>query len=579
MKKYLLTVLSVVFSITLMGQDPFVINNLRYTVMNGNEVKVSAKDQHGNAINSSATNIVIPETVTNGNNTYTVTEIADDGFKQLHSLQEITIPRTCRSIGNYAFASCSALEGMHIPNPDCSLGTHVFQNCHNLSFINLPTNLETIPEHLLENCIKLRSIVIPENVTSIGSQAFGQAHDAQIVFLGCGDNGNITIATDAFSNNQRDNVEFFCIETYEDNTRSVQFVNAQGGGEILLPSDFNNATLFGVQLEKLYVPCGMETYYAQGLFEDPQTSLNKINEGELCLAVTQRNGNFCLPETWRGYDKWIVDNTNDEWTEYDGVAYPSGESDTYEDKEAWLKNNPDDPDDDRYPNFMPRDPMDPFIIKHTVTLKHRRDIYAFTSVNNGILVIDATGGDKDGQLVERDSAYFDNNTTLYVEYTMDGNNIVKSYPITTTTDITSLLDNSIYIGETKDDYKTEHIFNNNDSIYIRDTKTRYLLSLKKSNGVYVFSRVADRDYYRIDNGVIYYYGEANPVSAVINNLTGNPNDNNGFFEESEDYICHKIQYGQNNANTTYAHIDLSGNVTLRGTDYTYGHVRMQQNLS
>jgi hypothetical protein len=585
MKKYLLTVLSVVFSITLMGQDPFVINNLRYTVMNGNEVKVSAKDQHGNAINSSATNIVIPETVTNGNNTYTVTEIADDGFKQLHSLQEITIPRTCRSIGNYAFASCSALEGMHIPNPDCSLGTHVFQNCHNLSFINLPTNLETIPEHLLENCIKLRSIVIPENVTSIGSQAFGQAHDAQIVFLGCGDNGNITIATDAFSNNQRDNVEFFCIETYEDNTRSVQFVNAQGGGEILLPSDFNNATLFGVQLEKLYVPCGMETYYAQGLFEDPQTSLNKINEGELCLAVTQRNGNFCLPETWRGYDKWIVDNTNDEWTEYDGVAYPSGESDTYEDKEAWLKNNPDDPDDDRYPNFMPRDPMDPFIIKHTVTLKHRRDIYAFTSVNNGILVIDATGGDKDGQLVERDSAFFDNNIILDIEYTMDGNNIVKTYPITTTTDISSLLNNPT-TGETEGDYRIEHIFNNNDNIYIRDTKTRYLLSLEKSGEDYVFSEVVDRDYYRIDNNnntsTIYYYGYGgeDPVSAVIDYLTTVPNGD-GFSKEVVDgrtLIKHQFTYNGNHPAT--AIIDGStGDVTLRGTDYTYGHVRMHQNLA
>ena len=163
---------------------------------------------------------------------------------------------------------------------------------------------------------------------------------------------------------------------------------------------------------------------------------------------------------------------------------------------------------------MPRDPMDPFIINHTVTLKHRRDIYAFTSVNDGILVIDATGGDKDGQLVERDSAYFDNNTTLYVEYTMNGNNIVKSYPTTTTTDITSLL-NSPSIGATIDNYKTERIYNNNDSIYIRDTKTRYLLSLKKSDGVYVFSRVADRDYYEVDDGVIYYYGEANTVSSII----------------------------------------------------------------
>jgi hypothetical protein len=604
MKKYLLTVLSVVFSITLMGQtfdDPNL--NLRYTVISTGistgKVEVRLKDQNG-----TNTNIVIPDSVTNGSNTYAVTKIANNGFHQVNGLQKVTIPNTvttigdnafsnngsltvvnmgnnvesignnafqschalktfyipstCTSIGNYAFANCGALEGMHIPNPGCSLGTYVFQNCHNLSFINLPANLTTIPEGLLENCdSKLRSIVIPENVTLIESKAFGQTHSANIIFLGCGveESKEITVKSDAFANSHDDFIEFFCTDATTDAganaPRSVRLniVNVNQWNTVT-PS-----TLFGNNLEGFQVPCGMEAHYAMSIYGNASQTSN-INEGISCIAVSQQHGNFCDPATWRGYNNWTSRST------YESAA----------NKETWLATN-------GYPNFMPRDPMDPFIINHTVTLKHRRDIYAFTSVNNGILVIDATGGDKDGQLVERDSAYFDNNTTLYVEYTMDGNNIVKSYPITTTTDITSLLDNSIYIGETKDEYKTEHIFNNNDSIYIRDTKTRYLLSLKKSNGVYVFSRVADRDYYRIDNGVIYYYGEANPVSAVINNLTGNPNDNNGFFEESEDYICHKIQYGQNNANTTYAHIDLSGNVTLRGTDYTYGHVRMQQNLS
>lgn len=607
MKKYLLTVLSVVFSITLMGQpfdDPNNLN-LRYTVISEGKVEVSLKDQNG-----TNTNIVIPATVTYENTTYTVTKIADNGFHQVNGLQKVTIPNTvttigdnafsnngsltvvnmgnnvesignyafqschnlktfyipstCTSIGNYAFANCGALEGMHIPNPGCSLGTYVFQNCHNLSFINLPANLTTIPEGLLENCdSKLRSIVIPENVTLIESNAFAQVHDAHIIFLGCGDitNREITVKSNAFANSHDDFIEFFCTDATTDAganaPRSVRLniVNVNQWNTVT-PS-----TLFGNNLEGFQVPCGMEAYYAMSIYNDAEETDN-INAGISCIAVSQQHGDFCLPETWRGYGNWINSD--------DADGYPI--EGTYEAKEDWL-------DDNGYPNFMPRDPMDPFIIKHTVTLKHRRDIYAFTSVNNGILVIDATGGDKDGQLVERDSAYFDNNTTLYVEYSMNGNNIVKSYPITTTTDISSLLDDPIETGETEGDYRIEHIFNNNGNIYIRDTKTRYLLSLEKSGEDYVFSGVVDKDYYKVDDGVIYYYGEANPVSAVINNLTGNPNDNDGFFEESEDYICHKIHYGQNNADTTHTHIDLSGNVTLRGTDYTYGHVRMHKNLS
>lgn len=612
MKKYLLTVLSVIFSITLMGQT-FESNNLRYTVISEGKVKVSAKNQWGGALSDNATK-VIPATVTNTDNntttTYTVTEIANQGFSQLNNLQEVTIPNTvitigdsafynngkltvvnmgnnvksigncafqychklktfyipntCTSIGDKAFAGCGVLEGMHIPNPDCQLGKYIFQDCHNLSFINLPTNLTTIPEGLLMNCdSKLRSIVIPEKVTLIESNAFAQTHSANIIFLGCGDaNKEITVKADAFTNSHDDFIEFFCTDEITDGENSAPRSVRLNIVQVVQWGNTTNATpstLFGNNLEGFQVPCGMEAYYAMSIYNNASQTSN-INEGDLCIAVSQRNGDFCLPETWRGYDNWITT---------DGANYPK--NGTLAEKETWLAAND-------YPNFMPREPMDPFIINNTVTLKHRRDIYAFTSVNNGILVIDATGGDKDGQLVERDSAYFDNNTTLYVEYTMDGNNIVKSYPTTTTTDISSLL-NDPNIGDTKDDYKTEHIFNNNDSIYIRDTKTRYLLSLKKSDGVYVFSRVADRDYYKVDDGVIYYYGEANPVSAVINNLTGNPNDNDGFFEESEDYICHKIHYGQNNADTTHAHIDLSGNVTLRGTVYTYGHVRMHQNLS
>ena len=607
MKKYLLTVLSVVFSITLMGQttfdDPNNLN-LRYTVISTGKVEVRLKDQNG-----TNTNIVIPATVTNGGNTYTVTKIANNGFHQVNGLQKVTIPNTvitigdnafsnngnltvvnmgnnvesignnafqschalktfyipstCRSIGNYAFANCGALEGMHIPNPDCQLGTYVFQNCHELSFINLPTNLTTIPEGLLVNCDrKLRSIVIPENVTLIESNAFGQTHSAHIIFLGCGDaNKEITVKSDAFANSHDDFIEFFCTDAKTDQNatapRSVRLniVNVNQW------STATPSTLFGNNLEGFQVPCGMEAYYAMSIYGNASQTSN-INEGISCIAVSQQHGDFCLPETWRGYNEWKNST--------DGSSYPS--EGTYEAKEDWL-------DDNGYPNFMPRDPMDPFIIKHTVTLKHRRDIYAFTSINNGILVIDATGGDKDGQLVERDSAYFDNNTTLYVEYTMDGNNIVKSYPTTTTTDISSLLDNSIYIGETKDDYKTEHIFNNNNNIYIRDTKTRYLLSLEKLGEDYVFREVVDKDYYKVDDGVIYYYGGANSVSSTIASLTTTP-DANGFFKEGNvDYICHKIYYGQIIGDTSHAHIKLSGNVTLRGTDYTYGHVRMHQNLS
>ena len=674
MKKYLLTVLSVVFSITLMGQqnsfdDPNL--PLRYTVISTGEVEVSARDQN-------ATNIVIPATVTNGNNTYTVTKIANNGFQQLNNLQEVTIPNTvttigeyafqstgnnptefvvnmgsgvvtiganafkncqklkyiripnsctsigesafenagnsdngnnnhefvvnmgsgvvtiganafkncqwlkhiripksCTSIGASAFANCERLVEMHIPNPNCTLGESAFARCRNLQAITLPNNITEIPNSLLENGgNNIREIIIPESVTSIGSQAFGQVHNAQIIFLGCGYNGNIKMADNAFSNNQGDNVEFFCIETYNGGTRSVQFVNANNQ-----PITFSTvSTLFGTQLDKLYVPCGMEYVYAQSLFGNTEsTSLAKINEGELCLAVTRQTGNFCDPKTWRGYEGWINGAI--------AAGYPS--EGTLAEKEAWLKNDINNPNDDLWPNFVPRKPMQPFVISynsingmrapHEVTLKHRRDIYPFNSVNNGILIIDATGDENHyGQLIERDSVLFDANITLKVTYEIENHDgaiyLIKDYPVKESTDITSLLNVNETTVTTVGDYKKERG-------YIRDTKTRYLLTITQSNNTVIEE---DTDYYEIDNSTntIHYYGANGPYSKNnINQLPTTPSgtDANGFYSDDEGYIKHKITY---NGNETIVTIDRNtGDVTLRGTDYTYGHVRMHQNLA
>lgn len=625
MKKYLLTVLSVVFSITLMGQqNPFTIGSLTYTIIpETNNVKVKKKQDE----NLNSVHVVIPDSVTNGSNTYyTVTEIENQAFQHSSDMLGVTIPNTVTTIGEYAFEnagnnkaefvvnmgsgvvtiktnafhncqklkhiriprSCTSIEAkafedcqslveMHIPNPTCTLGAYAFAKCRNLQAVTLPNNITSIPAGLLMNCDNnLREIIIPESVTSIGSEAFGQVHDAQIIFLGCGDNnGNITIADNAFSNNERDNVEFFCTEIYGtgNNTRSVQFVNAQGGAIIHLPS-----TLFGTQYNKLYVPCGMENVYAKGLFGNTEsTSLDKINEGKLCLAVTRKSGDFCDPETWRGYDSWI--NTPE------ANGFPSGG--TIAAKEAWLRTDPDGVDGplkDRWPNFVPRNPMQPFIISydktqggtspHEVTLRHRRDIYPFNSVNNGIMIIDATGGaHNNGQLIERDSVLFNENITLNVTYEIKKYNntiyLIKDYPIKDSTNITSLLNENENENQTTTvgDYKKE-------DIYIRDTKTRYLLSIThtQSNDTYNVV-VEDRDYYRIHGGSIHYYGVAPSLSSPIASLTTDP-DNNGFYQESgSTLIKHKINQ------TATATINSDGDVTLRGTDYTYGHVRMHQNLA
>ncbi len=56
----------------------------------------------------------IPETVTHGGVTYTVTSIGNEAFKDNTSLTDVTIPSTITSIGESAFAGCSNLKSITV---------------------------------------------------------------------------------------------------------------------------------------------------------------------------------------------------------------------------------------------------------------------------------------------------------------------------------------------------------------------------------------------------------------------------------------------------------------------------------
>ena len=66
--------------------------------------------------------IVIPETITVGGVTYTVTGLEDYCFATSSELTSITIPNTVTSIGERCFMSCSALTSVTLSNSMRSLG-------------------------------------------------------------------------------------------------------------------------------------------------------------------------------------------------------------------------------------------------------------------------------------------------------------------------------------------------------------------------------------------------------------------------------------------------------------------------
>ena len=115
--------------------------------------------------------IVIPETVTYNDVTYTVTAIADNAFRT-QNITKITIPNTVETIGQYAFYECTKLTSVNMSNSVTSIGKYAYYGCSSLTSIEIPNSVTSIGGYAFSGCSSLTSIEIPNSVTSIGFDAF-----------------------------------------------------------------------------------------------------------------------------------------------------------------------------------------------------------------------------------------------------------------------------------------------------------------------------------------------------------------------------------------------------------------------
>ena len=134
--------------------------------------------------------IDIPDTVTSGGQTYTVTAIGEYAFipsRKITNVSSVFIPATVTSIGRFAFRCCkflatvtfaegsqlksigvSAFSGtnpahprfkeIQIPNSVETIGTNAFQNCQDLESITLPASLKTIQSYVFDGCSSLETV-------------------------------------------------------------------------------------------------------------------------------------------------------------------------------------------------------------------------------------------------------------------------------------------------------------------------------------------------------------------------------------------------------------------------------------
>ena len=103
-------------------------------------------------------NVVIPSSVTYGN-TYAVTSIGNDAFRNCSVLTSISIPNSVTSIGKSAFENCSDLTSITIPNSVTSIGDSAFYDCSGLTSITIPNSVTSIGEYAFSGCSGLTSVI------------------------------------------------------------------------------------------------------------------------------------------------------------------------------------------------------------------------------------------------------------------------------------------------------------------------------------------------------------------------------------------------------------------------------------
>lgn len=103
-----------------------------------------------------------------------VTEIGSYAFSGQTDIKKIIIPKTMKTINDYAFYNCYNLTEVEFAN-GCvlsTLGTNVFNSCRSLKDINLPNGITLIPEYTFSGCESLENITLPNGLENIGKYAF-----------------------------------------------------------------------------------------------------------------------------------------------------------------------------------------------------------------------------------------------------------------------------------------------------------------------------------------------------------------------------------------------------------------------
>ena len=227
---FAICVFAVIISLTTMSDnsnaaidDTFSHNSINYKVTSEIPRQVEATGPTSTTI----TSITIPETVEYLGNTYAVTSISANSFKNCTSATSVTLSKNLTNIGNNAFSGCTAVTTVYYDvknHPDftssvnltglgktgdttLTFGTHVttipafiFYKSNAITGINISSSVTTVGHAAFRECYNITSINLSSasSLTTIGDYAFYSC--TKITTLDLSPSGLTNIEGYAFSN-------------------------------------------------------------------------------------------------------------------------------------------------------------------------------------------------------------------------------------------------------------------------------------------------------------------------------------------------------------------------------------------
>ena len=154
-----------------------------YYLKQGNEVTVTQRDHNYNCY-SGAVNI--PATVTHDGETYRVTTIGHDAFRDCDKVTSVTIPSSVTRIENTAFRNCISLSYIHFGSNIKSVGKSAFMGCRvletvevddligwcSIDFEDYASSPLTYAKHFILGGREVRDLVIPREAGKVGDYTF-----------------------------------------------------------------------------------------------------------------------------------------------------------------------------------------------------------------------------------------------------------------------------------------------------------------------------------------------------------------------------------------------------------------------